>query len=227
MAGIVLIRVLLFLLLAACCALCQQPEDKSGRNSLPDAPSVQAPPRSEQLSPLANESHALESVGILIEIKSGAEVSSLARTGDTRPVSLYLGSVYESEPLRQDSGKFFEKYLTSPWAKRNVTYHPATSGSLVSRAAYATSNLFVVRDDSGKSRLNTSYFLAVLSSVAVHTAHRPYWNRPMSAPVGDFGATIGNDAGMDLLHEFGPGLHQLVKSHGPRFVSKIEDRIAH
>jgi len=95
------------------------------------------------------------------------------------------------------------------------------------RATYAASHIFVTRDDSGKKRLNTSYFLGVLSSVAIHSADRPYWARSPSAPFNDFGSTIGNDAGINLLHEFGPGIRQMVKGHTPRFVFKIEQRITH
>jgi hypothetical protein len=47
----------------------------------------------------------------------------------------------------------------------------------------------------------------------------------VGAPFSDFGSTVGNDAGMNLWHEFGPGIQQLMKSHAPKFVSKIEERI--
>ena len=82
-------------------------------------------------------------------------------------------------------------------------------------------------DDSGKKRLNASYFLGVLSLVAVHNAGRPYWARSASAPFNDFGSTIGNDAGLNLFHEFEPGIRQMVKGHTPRFAFKIGERITH
>jgi hypothetical protein len=37
---------------------------------------------------------------------------------------------------------------------------------------------------------------------------------------------MGGDAGMDVVHEFGPGIRHLVKGHTPKFVSRIEGRIA-
>src|ERR1700722_15815191 len=43
--------------------------------------------------------------------------------------------------------------------------------------SHAASRSFITRTDSGKKRLNTSYFLGVLTSVAIHTAYRPYWTR--------------------------------------------------
>jgi hypothetical protein len=30
---------------------------------------------------------------------------------------------------------------------------------------------------------------------------------------------------MNLFHEFGPGLQQLMKNHAPKFVSRIEERL--
>jgi hypothetical protein len=32
---------------------------------------------------------------------------------------------------------------------------------------------------------------------------------------------------MNLWHEFGPAIEQLMKNHTPRFVSRIEERIDH
>jgi hypothetical protein len=43
-------------------------------------------------------------------------------------------------------------------------------------------------------------------------------------PFGDFGSTIGNDAGMNLFHEFGPGIRQMVIGHAPKFVFRIGER---
>ena len=95
------------------------------------------------------------------------------------------------------------------------------------RASYAAESIFVARDDSGRRRLNTSYFVGVLTSALVHTASRPYWRRSPSDPFSDFGSNIGNDAGMNLVHEFGPGIQQLMKTHAPKFVSRLEERISH
>jgi hypothetical protein len=109
--------------------------------------------------------------------------------------------------------------------KQSLRYQPSASGSLMGRATDAASRIFVTRDESGKRRLNTSYFLGVLTAVAVHTASRPYWARSNSAPFSDFGSTVGNDAGVKLLHEFGPGIRQMVTGHMPEFVSRIEAHI--
>ena len=89
----------------------------------------------------------------------------------------------------------------------------------------AASRVLITRNDSGKRTLNTSYFLGALTSVAITTAYRPYWRRSISATFKTFGSTIGSDAGINLLHEFGPGIRQMLKGRAPKFVSRIEERI--
>ena len=126
---------------------------------------------------------------------------------------------------QNSSSDFFTKYLSAGSAKRGMNYRPANSGSLVGRATFAASRTVITRDDSGKGRLNTAYLLRVLSAAAVHTASVPYWRRSVSAPFSDFGSTIGSDAGMNVLHEFQPGIENLLKGHTPKFISAIEQRI--
>ena len=128
---------------------------------------------------------------------------------------------YQTAFTQEDSSNFVDKYLYPSLLKRNLRYQPSTSGSFMGRASDAASRIFITRDDSGKGRLNTSYFLGVLTSVAIDTAYRPYWRRSTSATVNNFGSTIGSDAGLNLFNEFRPGILQMVKGYTPKFVSRI------
>jgi hypothetical protein len=214
------IRVISFLLLAACAALCQQLQEKPRPSSLPDAPSVQASAEPDTFRRLVGSPVTLGAVGAEGRL---ARASDLANAG--RPEQPGFALFDPVEPAQKVSGDFFDKHLYPSLLKQRLNYHPASSDSLMGRATYAASCIFVTRDRSGKGRLNTSYFLGVLTSAAIHTAYRPYWRRSPSQPFNDFGSTIGNDAGMNLFHEFGPGLQQMMKSHAPRFVSMIEERL--
>jgi len=138
-----------------------------------------------------------------------------------------LTAFYQVAFTHKESRAFLGKYLYPSLLKQDPRYYPSTSGSLMGRASYAASRIFIARDDSGKGRLNTSYFLGVLSSVAIHTAYRPYWARSTSETFNNFGSAIGSDAGINVFHEFGPGIRQMVKGHTPKFVSRIEERITH
>jgi hypothetical protein len=218
MDGVVTIRVTSFLLLAACAALCQESPLSS---SLPDAPSAVVAGRAETSGPPAEEAVKRLAADPNRGVTRESGLANIARR--TQPTFIVL----RNQSVQKESSDFFGKYLYPSLLKRNLNYHPSSSSSLMGRAMYAASGVFITRDESGKGRLNSSYFLGVLSAVAVHTAYRPYWARSSGAPISDFGSTIGNDAGMNLLHEFRPGLEQLMKNHAPKFVSRIEERIGH
>ena len=136
-----------------------------------------------------------------------------------------LTAHYQLAFVQEQSSIFLGKYLDPSSLKQNARYYASTSDSFMGRASYAASSIFVTRDDSGKGRLNTRYFLGVLTSVAIHTAYRPYRTRSTSDTFNDFGSTMGSDAGMNVFHEFGPGIRQMVKGFTPKFVSRIGERI--
>lgn len=134
-------------------------------------------------------------------------------------------ALYESVPVQKKSDAFFGKYLNPSLLNHAPRYQPSSNDKFMGRATDAASSMFVMRDESGKRHVNTAYFLRVLTSVAAGSASRRYRARSSAAPLSDFGATIGNDAGMNLLHEFGPGLRQAVASHLPQFVFRLQDRV--
>jgi hypothetical protein len=229
------IRVISFFLLAACGALCQSERpsvdllqgdgSSSLARSLPDAPSVQPPTQAEKVRKFVDEARSPLTLGA-IGIKAGVNRETELRhaTPSSQPS---LTVPYKAVFTQKESSTFLDKYLYPLLLKQNLCCHPSTSGgSFVSRATYAASRILITRDDSGKGRINTSYFLGVLTSVAIQTAYRPYWARSSSRTFNNFASTIGSDAGMNVFHEFGPGIRHMVKGHAPKFVSRIEERIA-
>ena len=241
------IRVISFLLVAACGALCQseppspdvlqglhfdgsssseaQRQEMGTWRSLPDAPSFQPPTQAEKFQAFVDEARSpliLGAVGVNAGVMRETELEHFTPGPQPSFTALYRVAL-----IQKESSAFFGKYLYPSLLKQDPRYYPSTSDSFMGRASYAASRIFITRDDSGKSRLNTSYFLGVLTSVAIATAYRPYWARSTSATFNNFGTTIGSDAGINILHEFGPGIRQMVKAHTPKFVSGIEDRITH
>src|SRR5713226_9180688 len=238
------IRVVTLVLLAACGAFCQQrpspdlpqqlqsdnsnspqmqPHEIPTSTSLPDAPSsVQPPTQTEEFRTFVNETRLPLTVGALGA--TGVNAGVLRETGPGHVTPGLRPSFiphYQTAFTQEDSGSFLDKYLVPSLLKQNLRYHPSTSGSFMGRASDAASRIFITRDDSGKGRLNTSYFRGVLTSVAIHTAYRPYWARSSSETFNNFGSTIGSDAGLNLFQEFRPGILQIVKGHTPKFVSRI------
>ena len=239
------IRVISFFLLAACGALCQsgrpsvdllqglQFEDSNSPEvqrqemrtwrSLPDAPSVQPATQAQKFHTFVDEALSPLTLGA-VGINAGVmhETELVPVTPGPQPS---LTALYKVVFIQKESSAFFGKYLYPSLLKQDPRYYPSTSDSFLGRATYAASRILITRNDSGKRTLNTSYFLGLLTSVAIATAYRPYWARSSSAMFKTFGSTIGSDAGINLLHEFGPGIRRMVKGHAPKFVSRIEERI--
>ena len=116
-------------------------------------------------------------------------------------------------------------YRYSPVLEQDRGYRVSTSSSLLGRTVGAASGIFVMRDTSGKRRLNTPFFLGVVSSVIIQCAYRPSEMRSASSTFGNFGSTLGSGVGRNVMQEFGPGIRQMVNQHTPNFISRIRERI--
>ena len=177
---------------------------------LPEAPPVQKSIPINRFKEIADEARSPLSVG------ENRDLADFARQGEFA----------EPEDGRAPTSNIFNKYLRSSTPRPQTVSTENNAGSLAGRATHAASRMLFTRDASGRGKLNTPYLLRTLTSVAADTASRPYWRRSVSDPFGDFGSMVGNDAGMNLWHEFGPGIEQVMKSHTPRFVAKIQDRMS-
>ena len=239
MARIAPIRVCSFLLLAACGTFGQSEgssadlPQRSGANSpesqqemrslesLPDAPSVQPPAQAERFRRLgeqANSPMKPGAGGMMRETELGSVATGL---------QLRFATPHQPVFAQKESSNFVSSNPDSSMLRQNRLYRASTSNGFMGRATYAASRIFMTRDDSGKTRLNTSYFFQALATVASATASRPYWARSASSTFNTFGSTIGSDAGINVYREFGPEIRQVVKSHTPKFVSGIGNRITH
>jgi hypothetical protein len=240
------IRVICFVLLAPCVGFSQsghlpadlvqelpldglnspagQRQEMHTWRSLPDAPSVHPRTGAEKFQTFVDEARSpltFGAVGINAGLMRETELGLIPKPQPN------LIDLYKVVLIQKESSAFFGKYLYPSLLKQDPRYYPSTSRSVLGRATYAASRILITRNDSGKMRLNTSYFLGVLTSVAIATAYRPYWTRSASITVKALGSTIGSDAGVNLFHEFGPGIRQIVKGRTPKFVSRIGERITH
>ena len=134
--------------------------------------------------------------------------------------------VFRSVPEKRESAAFLSKYLNPSYRQQNSRYQSSASDKVMARASDAASRVFLMRDPTGKRHVNTGYFLRALTTVAAENASRRYRARSGTAPLSNFGSTVGNDAGMNLLHEFAPGIRQKVAGHLPEVVSRIEQHLA-
>ena len=231
-----------FVLLAACGALCQSERPSvdsfqglhvEGSNSpktqrqkmrtwesLPDSPSVQLQTQAEKLQPFIDQMRSPLPLGAT-SIDTG--VLRKAGQGYVIPGAQPSFTAVQNPALTQkEAHSFVDKNLYPSLLKQDLRYPPSTSGSFMGRVTDAASRNFITRDESGKGTLNTSYFLGLLTSVVIHTAYRPYWARGASTTFNNFGSTIGSDTGLNLFHEFEPGLRKMMRGHGPKVVYEIE-----
>jgi hypothetical protein len=191
------IRVLPLLFLATCAAAQQ-----IGPQALPDAPST----------PSVQPAH---------RVLSGAARSAKPALSSMRePLAWHFDPGHFNDPPTRP-GTVTPPFENALLVKTSNRYRASDSDNLFARAIGAAWSTVIARGEDGSSHLNSSYLLKVLTSAAAQTAERPYWRRSASQPFADIGSTIGNDAGMNVLHEFQPGILQLVKNHQPRFFSKI------
>jgi len=217
------IRVVSFLVLASCGLYCQrfpftdwaqgfraggasalatEHRKTLAWESLPNAPCGRLPSQAGRSRVLADEA-----------------VSSLAPGGSEMRGILPQNVTLTTKFSERSNGTFLGRYLFTP-----LPIRPNALGgnSFMGRALNAASRVLVTND----GRLNAAYFLGVLSSAAVHSSSRAYGPRSPSAAFSDFGSTIGGDAGLNVFHAFEPDIRHIMKSISPKFLSKIEERIA-
>ncbi|MGD0569559.1 MAG: hypothetical protein ABSA78_14260 [Candidatus Sulfotelmatobacter sp.] len=179
--------------------------------SLPDAPSVQAAKPTQKFEEF-------------VEVGSPMKVDAMGGDVELMQHAEFAGRE-QALSNRQQTKTIFEKYLYPSSIKQPSHNSGFSNVSVMRRATSAATRTLVTRNVTGRARLNTSYLLRILTSVAKDTASTPYWRRTRAEPLSDFGSTVGSDAGMNLWHEFGPSVEQALKSHTPRFVSRIAARI--
>lgn len=234
------IRIVAFLLLAPCGALSQSASHPGAGlqrpqlevaaaqdqlNALPDAPSQVALTQPDSFKTVANANEARLPLATGAAVINADVLHATESTHLTPEAPVTVTALSKGGARQEKTDDFFSKYLSAS-RQQNSGYEPSSSDKVVARATDAASRIFLTRAPSGKARFNTPYFMRVLASVAAESASRRYRARSGTAPLSAFGSTVGNDAGMNLLHEFGPGIRQKVTGHLPQFVSRIGERIS-
>ncbi len=227
-----LLLMVLFVYLAACPAPSQtfyQSGSGAPNRPIPEIPAPDAP-KLQGARVQSNQAHAEtrqvmptarpDKLGFLKESRRALESISVDRNAGERVRldGVALDRTREEDHTRQQLEAVRRLYYPPRY------HQPASSPSLpsggLSRATRAAMRAILVRD-SGKNRLNTAYLLRTMTSAAADTASTPYWRRSLANPFSDFGSMVGNDAGMNLWHEFSPGIGQALKSHTPRVFSRM------
>lgn len=155
------------------------------------------------------------------ELANPAALERELPAGIVLPEAPSASGRFQAIPQSKQSPDFLSKYLNASHAQLNLPFKASASDKLMVRATDAASHVFMMRDPTGKAHVNTAYFLRVLTSVAAENASRRYRARSSTAPLSNFGSTVGNDAGMNLLHEFAPNIRQTVAGRLPETLSRL------
>ena len=200
------------------------------QSSLPDAPSAVPATQRERFQVFEEARTPFIFDGTAVNAGVAREPPEHLAPGVTPSFS----TLYEAPVVQKESAVFFDRYLYPSLRRQDPRYRPSTSETFLDRVSYAASRLFITRDDSGKRRFNASYLLAALASAAVaNTTYRryrtqlvPYQTQPVSGTFGNFGSTVGGDAGRNILQQLWPGIHQILGGHSLKVLQKVEERTA-
>ena len=147
------LRVISFVLLATCGALCQsegpsgsllqglrfdgsnsfqaQRQEMPTLRSLPDAPSVQRAPQAGKFQTFVNEARSPLTLGaVAVNAAITRETDSEHVTPGARPG---LTTLYKEALIQKESSAFFGKYLFPSLLKQDQRYYPSTSCTFLGR----------------------------------------------------------------------------------------------
>ncbi|HYE25940.1 MAG TPA: hypothetical protein VEG32_12160 [Clostridia bacterium] len=197
------------------------------------APPIERAPRPDRMLPDAPSHYALSNRQKFELFQREARspmlfVASGLRAGiQTRPGNMYgtgaqgFARNYAVALSRRETNAFFGRFVFPALLNQDPRYHPSRSNGLVDRSAYAASRVLLTRSDQGKTVINTSYLLGALVSSMVASSYRAPGHRGPGDTAADFGATVGCDAGMNLVREFWPQLRTKLKPITPKPFRKL------
>src|SRR5258706_11909746 len=171
------IGVVTFVLLAACAV--GQNAGQSRADALPDAPSVRAAaaqvPEFKVFAGQLRSPFKFDGARFNGARFDGARLDRARLPDAMRPDAFRDPDKKASAHKPPDA--FLLKYLDPASAKQKPSDHLSGSDSFMGRATHAAAGIFFTRDEAGRGRLNTSYFLPAVTLAAADTASPPYWGR--------------------------------------------------
>jgi hypothetical protein len=126
---------------------------------------------------------------------------------------------YRTELATSESRALLSKYVLPVVFHQDPRYHRMEEGGVFRRGLYAASRVFITRTDDGSATFNTSHIAGALGSRAMANVYLPYHDRTWGHTLESTGMVLLNDAGRNLLREFGPNLK--AKFFGTRLGSKF------
>jgi hypothetical protein len=124
-----------------------------------------------------------------------------------------------------ESRNFIQTFALSTILHQDPHYFPSNKRTVISRAWYSATRVVVTRNDNGDSTFNTSEFLGALFSSSLQNTYYPRHDRNFGETMNRFGRSLSSDAIGDLLREFTPDMKRLFRTHAPKRIQSIEEKL--
>lgn len=152
---------------------------------------------------------------------SSAVVAGFRPIGSNPQVPETYASRMGQTMSEQTKEQFFTKFLMPTMLHQDPRYHASSETGNANRAFYALSRVFVARDDNSKATFNTSELLGAVLAASISSAYHPYRRTTGREVAGNAAATIGSDAGINMLREFWPDIREHLMDHGPKLMQTL------
>lgn len=130
------------------------------------------------------------------------------------------GKRYGASLADGESGVFFQHFLLPTLFRQDPRYYRRPDLPVGKRVAYAMSRVLLTRQDTGETGINVSYLGGGLLASTMANAYYPFHERGFSNTVQRFASGMLSDAGMNVWHEFWPGIKR--KLFRTRVVQRFE-----
>jgi len=116
------------------------------------------------------------------------------------------GARYGASLATAESTRFFQTFLLPSLLKQDPRYFRKRTGGFGNRFVYSISRVLVTRTDSGHQTLNASAIGGALGATALSNLYMPKVNQDGGSNAVQFGLSLANLAGWNVLNEFWPDI---------------------
>ncbi|MGH9401360.1 MAG: hypothetical protein ACRD2P_04545 [Terriglobia bacterium] len=115
--------------------------------------------------------------------------------------------------LDEVSGNMFHTFLYPTLLHQDPRYYRKGGGSIIRRAAYSLSRVFVTRGDRGQTEFNASMVLGSATSTALSNAYYPPRSHDAEISIGNLGWSLVGDGASNVFKEFWPDIAQRLSKN--------------
>ncbi len=130
------------------------------------------------------------------------------------------GKRYGAALADYQSGVFFQRFLLPTLFRQDPRSYRRPDLPTMQRVGYAMSRVVLTRQDNGANGINVSYLAGGFLASALSNAYYPFHERGFGNTVQRFASGILSDAGLNVWHEFWPGIRR--KLFRTRMVQRFE-----